>query len=223
VALIDINIPNFTLLPIEAHLDVPDILALDINCFLAGTLVATPNGEVPIETLKTGDLVTTDGGVAAPVRWLARQTISRTFADPMRVMPIRIKADALGEHLPARDLFVSPDHALLVDGALIEASALVNGDSIVRHDDVPETFTYYHVELSDHSLILVEGVPAETFLDHASRLRFDNWDERPVEAAPARELDYPRAKAYRQVTPATRQRLLERAVAMRDGKVADAA
>ena len=63
----------------------------------------------------------TAGGPAKPVRWPARQTISTVFADPLKVMPVLIRAGALGEHLPKRDLFVSADHALLVDGLLVHA------------------------------------------------------------------------------------------------------
>ncbi|GLK86363.1 Hint domain-containing protein [Ancylobacter defluvii] len=123
-----------------------------VVCFLTGTRIATPTGEVAIETLKAGDLVLTSEGAARPVRWLARQTVSRLFADPLRVLPIRIVAGALGENLPRRDLFVSADHALLVDGVLVQAGALVNGTSIARHDVLPINFVYYHVELDDHAL-----------------------------------------------------------------------
>ena len=77
-----------------------------------------PNGEQPVETLKTGDLVLTAEGQARPVRWMGRHTVSRLFADPQRVLPIRVTAGALGENVPVRDLLVSPDHALLVDGIL---------------------------------------------------------------------------------------------------------
>jgi Hint domain len=53
--------------------------------------------------------------------------------------------------------------------------ALVNGVSIVRERNVPERLTYYHVELDDHSLLLAENTPAETFVDNVDRLAFDNW------------------------------------------------
>ena len=116
-------------------------------------------------------------GEAKPVAWLGRQTVSRRFADPLRVMPIRIMAGALGDNVPLRDLRLSPDHALLVDGVLIQAGALVNGTSIIRESGGPERFTYYHVGLADHALILAEGAPAETFIDNVDRLAFDNWEE----------------------------------------------
>src|SRR5204862_7995046 len=146
----------------------------DTLCFLPGPRLLTPAGEVAVEALKAGDLVTTAECMSMPIRWVGRQTVSRLFADPLRVLPIRITQGALGDNMPSRDLLVSPDHALLIDGALIQAGALVNGTSIVRETKVPERFTYYHVELADHSLILAENTPAETVIDNSHRIAFNN-------------------------------------------------
>lgn len=191
---------------------------LECVCFLAGTTIATPDGGRAIETLRPGALVLTADGTARPVRWLGRQTIAARFADPLRVAPIRIRRGALGDNLPARDLLVSPDHALLVDGVLVQAGALVNFVSITREDhEMPERFRYFHIELADHSLILAEGVAAETFIDNVDRLAFDNWDEHAAlddAAAPMREMPHPRAKAHRQVPGALRQRLMARGLAL---------
>ncbi len=183
-------------------------------CFMAGTMIATADGEAPVETLKRGDLVMTTTGVASRVAWLGRQTISARFADPARSWPIRVKAGALGANVPSRDLLLSPDHALLVDDVLIHAGALVNGASIVRETKVPSTFVYYHVELEDHSLILAENTPAETFIDNADRLAFDNWAEHEAlypDGNAIEEMPYPRAKARRQVPMRIRAALDERA------------
>jgi hypothetical protein len=171
-------------------------------CFLAGTMIRTPEGEAPVETLRRGDLVLTADGAVKPVSWLGRQTISKRFADPLRSWPVRVKAGALGANVPARDLLLSPDHALLVEGVLIHAGALVNGTSIVRETIAPDVFVYYHVELDDHSLILAENAPAETFIDNVDRLAFDNWEEHVAlypEGRSLEELPNPRAKACRQV------------------------
>jgi len=185
-------------------------------CFVAGTSVATPDGDIAVEKLSIGQLVRTADGRSAPVRWIGRQTVSRLFTDELR-LPVCIRAHAIGDNMPCRDLFVSPGHALLVDGVLAQAGALVNGVSIVRERDVPATFTYYHVELDDHSLILAENVPAETFVDHVDRANFDNWDEYEAlypEGRNVPEMEYPRAKAYRQVPGTIRERLAARAQAV---------
>jgi hypothetical protein len=79
----------------------------------------------------------------------------------------------------------------------------VNGTSVVREADVPATFAYYHVEVEDHSLILAENTPAETFVDNVDRLGFDNWAEHEALYPNGRrvnELPYPRAKSHRQST-----------------------
>ncbi|MCW3475520.1 Hint domain-containing protein [Rhodovastum sp. RN2-1] len=181
-----------------------------IICFYPGTMIATPTGEVAVETLKIGDLVLTSEGKAEPVRWMGRQTVCTLFADPQRVLPIRVTAGALGENMPVRDLLVSPDHALLVDGILVHAGALVNGSTIRRERTVPVIFTYHHVELADQQLILAEGTPAETFVDNIDRLAFDNWDEHEAlygHLPSITELDLPRAKSARQLPAALRARL----------------
>jgi hypothetical protein len=190
------------------------------HCFFAGTMLRAPQGEVAVETLRRGDLVCTQDGRVVPVSWLGRQTVSTIFADKLRVLPIRIKAGALGENMPTRDLLVSPDHGILVEGALIQAGALINDTSIVRESNVPMTFTYYHVEVDDHSLVLAENIPAETFVDNVDRLGFDNWAEHQAlypEGKSISELPYPRAKSHRQVPVAIRVRLGERAQAIGAG------
>jgi hypothetical protein len=186
-------------------------------CFLAGTMVRTSDGEVPVETLKRGDLVLTSDGRSIPVDWLGIQTVSLRFADKLRVLPVRIRAGALADNVPSRDLLVSADHALLVDGALIQAGALINGTSIVRETNVPTVLTYYHVEVEDHSLILAENTPAETFVDNVDRLNFDNWQEHEAlypNGKQVNELPFPRAKSHRQVPVSTRVMLAARAQAI---------
>jgi hypothetical protein len=141
---------------------------------------------VAVETLAIGDLLLTGDGRVAPVLWIGRQTVATRFADPLRTLPIRVKAGALRDSLPARDLLVSPGHAPFVGTILIHAGALVNGTTITRESDVPEKFTYYHIELEDHALILAEKVPAETFVDNVSHgLRQLGRTPGPVPRRPA--------------------------------------
>ena len=193
-------------------------LEIDPACFCRGTLIRTPDGEAPVETLQRGDRVMTTDGVALPISWIGLRRVSALFADPVRCWPIRVKAGALAENVPSRDLLLSPDHALLVGDVLIQVGALVNGTSIVRETSVPQLFTYYHVELDDHSLILAENTPAETFVDNVDRLGFDNWAEHEAlypDGKPVEELPFPRAKSRRQIPMNIRATLDSRVIALR--------
>jgi len=196
-----------------SSLDTTD--AWNLECFAAGTLIATPEGDRAVETLAAGDLVLNADGIGRPVRWLGRSTRARLFADPTRVFPIRIKAGALGDSLPRRDLLLSPGHAVLIDGVLVQAAALVNGTSIVRETPPADIFTYYHVELDGHDLLLAEGVASESFLLGGEDMGFENLAERPTDLPVAAEMAYPRVKASRQV-PASVRGL----IAARAGKIA---
>jgi hypothetical protein len=188
-------------------------------CFLSGTRILTVSGNEPIEKLKIGDVVGTWRGQFVPIRWIGYRTVTSRFGDPMRIWPIRIKAGSLDEGAPSRDLVLSPDHAILINDILIQAGALVNGTSIIRETNVPETFTYYHIELDEHVLILAEGTPAETFVDNVDRIRFDNWSDYAAlypNGKSIEEMRYPRAKSHRQVPQAVRSILAARAIFFND-------
>ncbi|MBF9046671.1 hypothetical protein LSUCC0031_06015 [Rhodobacterales bacterium LSUCC0031] len=189
----------------------------NVSCFLTGTRIATPGGPVAVERLGPGDLVLTADGRAVPVRFNLRQNVSTRFGPPERLMPVRLRAGALGQGLPVRDLVLTADHALMIDGLLINAGALVNGSSIDRVPlkELGESFTVYHIETEAHDLILAEGTPAETFIDYAGRQTFDNYadylalhgGDRMIPENPA-----PRVTSARMLPPALKARLgLERA------------
>jgi hypothetical protein len=134
-------------------------------CFLRGTAIQTPDGEVPIEALRIGDAVTTASGQAVPIRWIGRQTYRRSGPRwPESVLPIRVAQGALGENTPHTDLYVSPLHALSVDGVLVLAKDLVNGRTITPAlPDGHEAIEYFNLLLDRHEVILAEGAPAETY------------------------------------------------------------
>ena len=191
-------------------------------CFYPGTQLAAEFGAVTVEDIKPGTMLRIASGELIPVRWVGQSHISTRFADPLRSLPIRVKAGALGENLPQRDLLVSPDHALFIGGVLIQAGALVNGISIIRDAGVPEQFTYYHVELATHELLLAEGAATESFVDNVDRMNFFNWAEHEAlgDTAPIEEMAYPRAKAHRQVPMHVRRMLDARAMAFMVAEVA---
>ena len=148
------------------------------NCFLTGTLIDTPTGSRRVEDLGIGDDILTADGRVVSVFWNAHQTL-RMFQRGPHTDPVRIVAGALGNGLPSSDLVLTADHGLMVDDLLINASALVNGDSIrfVQLWEMPGRMTFHHVETEAHDVILANGVPAETFIDYVGRAAFDNHAE----------------------------------------------
>ncbi len=177
----------------------------EINCFCAGTRIATPEGTCPVEELRAGDLVRLACGRDVAVRWLGRQRVEPTLAAPGKVNPIRITKGALGGDLPERDLRLSPDHAIAIDGFLINAGALINGTTIYQERDVREDFTYYHIETNAHELLLAEGVTAETFIDYTTRDTFENAHEAPDRMI--QEMPLPRISSARLVPHHIKDRL----------------
>jgi hypothetical protein len=198
------------------------LIVTETACFVGGTHLRAQTGDILVEDITPGTLLQTASGALLPVRWLGRSVVSTGFADPQRVLPIRIKAGALGETLPTRDLLVSPDHAMFLGGVLIQAGALVNGVSIVRETNMAEFFTYYHVELASHALLLAENAATESFIDHAGRMNFTNWAEHDALAgtAPITEMPHPRAKAQRQLPMSVRRMLHARMLACPVAKAA---
>ncbi|MBB3233402.1 Hint domain-containing protein [Phyllobacterium endophyticum] len=150
------------------------------NCFLRGTSIRTPGGETRIEDLKIGDLVETVRGHAVPIKWIGRRTYRMTGqASHESVMPIRIARGAFDDKTPRRDLYLSPDHALLMDGVLIRVKELVNGMSVVRALPANAgTIDYFQIVLDKHEVIFAEGAPAESFLMRANNHEnFTNFAE----------------------------------------------
>ncbi len=148
-----------------------------IPCFAAGTRIMTARGEVQVEELRQGDLVVTLSGKGSPlkrVRWIGERRIDIAgHPQPDLVRPVRIKAGALADGMPLRDLVVSPDHAVAVDGVLMNAGKLLNGVSIVQ-DLTATSVQYFHVELSQHDILLADGMPAESYLDTGNSNQFTN-------------------------------------------------
>ena len=143
-------------------------------CFLRGTRILTPTGEVRVEELQVGDSVVTRFGGIQPVKWLGRH--SHPAGDPA-LTPVCVRAGALGERLPTRDLYVSPGHSVLVDGTLLIARLLVNGVTVTQ-DWCPPRIDYFHIELPSHDCVIAEGAWAETYADaQVSRAAFDNAAE----------------------------------------------
>lgn len=143
-------------------------------CFTPGTLILTPDGERRVETLEVGDLVITLDNGAQPIRW-----IGATHIGPFRMAitpafrPVRIRKDAFGPNQPARDMLVSPQHRVLVEGwkaellygdvnVLAAALHLIDERNVVRAWDMREV-TYLHLQFDKHELIFSDGLRTESF------------------------------------------------------------
>ncbi len=187
-------------------------LATAANCFLDGTRIATPDGFCDINRLQPGDLVTTADGSSTPVIWVWRQDIVNIFGMSDRLAPIRLSAGCLGPGCPSRDLTVTADHALYIDGLLVNAGALPNSTTIraLPLHLLPTRFCYWHVETEAHCLLLAEGCPAESFVPYADRAGFADhaaYLARYGGDRPIAEMALPRVTAARHLPAALRARL----------------
>ncbi len=141
-------------------------------CFASGTKLLTPRGPACVEDLREGDLLVTASG-QAPIVWIGhRRTDLRHHPRPHDVMPVRVRAGAFGPNQPSRDLVLSPDHAVLVDGVLVPIRHLINATRIAQ--EARDHIAYWHVELARHAIVLAEGMPCETYLDTGNRSAFEN-------------------------------------------------
>ncbi|WP_419730802.1 Hint domain-containing protein [Lichenicola sp.] len=153
------------------------ITAEGTPCYGRGTLIRTDTGDVPVEGLRIGDMLVTASGAMRPLRWIGRRSYDRDFAaGKSDILPVMVRAGALADGVPRRDLFVSPLHALFLDGHLVAAMLLVNGSSI-RQAGAIDTVEYFHLELDEHDILLAENAPAESFIDDGSRGMFHNAGE----------------------------------------------
>ena len=124
----------------------------------------------------------TIAGVTRPIKWIGRRSYGGRFVMGRKdILPVCIKAGALDDRVPKRDLWISPNHAMYFkngnrDGVLIEAKDLVNGVSIVQAERV-EKVEYFHIELDTHDVIIAEGALSESFIDDDSRGIFHNAHE----------------------------------------------
>ncbi|MEO0632902.1 MAG: Hint domain-containing protein [Pseudomonadota bacterium] len=141
-------------------------------CFTPGTLVATDRGERRIETLVPGDRVITRDNGFQTIRWVGARTLARREGMRALLRPVRIKAHALGDRLPERDMILSPNHRVLWQQAdtllfsghtevFAAAKSLVGVPGISR---VPvDTVTYIHLMFDQHEVILADGMWSESF------------------------------------------------------------
>jgi Ca2+-binding RTX toxin-like protein len=144
-----------------------------VPCFTPGTLIATAEGAVPVEDLCVGALVLTRDNGLRPLRWIGRRDLDADMlARQPDLVPVRIRAGALGHGRPDRDMLVSPQHRLLVTGAgperlfgahevLVAALHMVGRPGIDRAQ--PGPVSYLHLLFDRHEIVLSDGAWTESF------------------------------------------------------------
>ncbi|WP_051539585.1 Hint domain-containing protein [Sulfitobacter sp. 20_GPM-1509m] len=137
-------------------------------CFAEGTLIRTPDGDRAVETLSVGDMVTTLDSGAQPVRWIKGRMVP-AIGD---MRPVRIAPDAMGRGLPARPLWVSRQHRMMVRTpvaarmfgqceVLIPAHKLCSLTGVDIENSMGFV-TYWHFMCDAHEIVFANEAPAET-------------------------------------------------------------
>ncbi len=142
-------------------------------CFVRGTLIATADGDIPVEDLKVGDLVETLDHGQQPLRWIGRRHIDALeLAENVNLRPIRIRMNVVSAEEGFGDLVVSPQHRILIASkvaqrmfgnteVLVPAKQLLAIEGVEIADDLDDV-TYFHILFDQHELVCANGVPSES-------------------------------------------------------------
>lgn len=142
-------------------------------CYLAGTMILTPEGERAIETLEAGDkgMVYANGTTSTQTILRvghAHATTGTTGHADVDAVPVRVRAGALADGIPSRDLLVTPEHCMMLEGSFVPVRMLVN-DMSIAYDHSITDYDYYHIETEQHSVLVANGALSESFLDAGHR------------------------------------------------------
>ncbi|CAK7193077.1 hypothetical protein COMNV_01290 [Commensalibacter sp. Nvir] len=146
-------------------------------CFLAGSMIHTPTGTVPVETLKPHDTVISyinGNEEVQPIIWVGSKevTVRPDYPDDQAGYPICILKDAIADNLPSKNMWITAEHCLFFNGKFVPARMLVNNTSIF-YDYSITAYTYYHIKTQNHSVIKADGMLTESYLDTGNRVGFD--------------------------------------------------
>ncbi|OAG75302.1 outer membrane protein [Acetobacter malorum] len=147
-------------------------------CFLAGSMIRTPSGNVAVEGLNIGDSVMTwdwkaQTAVERAVTWTGRKSmqVKTDLADDEAGYPVRILKNAIADGMPSEDLLVTPEHCLFFENTFVPVRMLVNGRSIF-YDRSITSYDYFHIETEEHSIIWANNTLTESYLDTGNRSTF---------------------------------------------------
>lgn len=157
--------------------DVAYVTMTTAACFTVGTRIETPDGSVPIETLRPGDMVNTRDDGPQPLRWIGFSTRRAQGKDA----PVVLRAGALGDH---GDTKLSQNHRVLIRAAqaellfasaevLVKARDLVDGDQVYIAEN-EEPVTYVHLLFDRHQIVTGDGLESESY--HPGDQSLDSFD-----------------------------------------------
>ncbi len=142
-------------------------------CFTPGIMIATPRGEVPVETLRVGDRVITRDNGLQPITWVGSRTLNwAQLGTETHLRPILISQGSLGSGLPESDMLVSPNHRVLIasDQTAVrfnEPEVLVASRTLIGKRGISTVQTgrviYIHFMLARHQVVLSNGAWTESF------------------------------------------------------------
>ncbi|WP_232091994.1 Hint domain-containing protein [Acetobacter aceti] len=169
-------------------------------CFLAGSMISTPDGDVAVEDIKLGDEVIafdwkSGQNIVRPIVWTGKTHVNvrHGVSDDMSGFPIRVLKDAIADGVPYKDMLITAEHSLFFDGKFVPARMLVNGRSIFFDKSIT-SYDYYHVETEQHSVITADGMLTESYLDTGNRHTF-RQEGNVVAFTPSRNLTWDDAAA----------------------------
>jgi Hint domain len=145
-------------------------------CFLDGTMIATPDGEIEVERLAAGNKVLTASGTVRTVTWAGAGRVLVTRGRRGPATPVVVRKGALADNVPHTDMRVTKGHALFLDGVLVPVEFLINHRSILWDDHAQEV-SLRHIELQAHDVLLANGAPAESYRDDGNRWLFQNAND----------------------------------------------
>ena len=146
---------------------------LCVPCFTPGTQIATDKGERPVEDIRPGArIVTRDNGLQE-VRWAGIKRFDwLDLRKNPHLRPVLIRAGALGDNGPEKDMLVSPNHRMLVTNDRTslhfeEHEVLVAAKHLIDNRGVSEVealgVTYHHFLFDGHEAVLANGCWSESF------------------------------------------------------------
>ena len=144
--------------------------------------ILTQRRRIKSVKLTQGMLVWTKDDGYQPVRLTGtRQMLKTDLEAHANVSPIRIKAGALGQNLPERDLAVSPQHRILVNSKLVrrlhgEDEVLVAAIHLTQVEGInvvqdADSITYVHFLLGRHQIVESEGAETESLFTGPEALK----------------------------------------------------